>query len=77
MSETGATGAERLPSLWIRAALGVALVVCPAVWWLAGAGVKAGAAAGLAAFAATVPYPSADVPARVGATAGPKADPDG
>ncbi|MFK0288710.1 sensor histidine kinase [Streptomyces sp. NPDC090499] len=67
MSETGATGAERLPSLWIRTALGVALVVCPAVWWLAGAGVRAGAAAGLAALAAAVPTAVAAHTARAAA----------
>ncbi|MCD9875382.1 sensor histidine kinase [Streptomyces guryensis] len=46
---------DRLAALWVRTAAGVALVVCPIVWWLAGAGMRGGAAAGTTALALAVP----------------------
>ncbi|MGW1809982.1 sensor histidine kinase [Streptomyces sp. NPDC002078] len=55
MSDTGVTAAGRLAALWVRTAAGTALAVCPLVWWLAGAGVRGGAAAGTTAVAFALP----------------------
>ncbi len=54
MSGVWSTGTRRLAALWIRTAVGVAVVACPIVWWAAGGGIRGGLAAGVTVLAAGV-----------------------